>query len=123
MDNNPNLLELYILRDSRGVNLLWYETFDMYKLLNYGTGTAIAIVLVFFVVKTMTYIVKIIMENQKEMTGKQSGMMQEMSNTLKDVAGTLLVIQDNIKDLQEGQNDLWKEVRHLKKGGRKDADN
>ncbi|MGG1219408.1 hypothetical protein ABE236_18380 [Priestia endophytica] len=99
---------------------MWFEAFDIYKLLNYGTGTAIALVLVFFVIKTLTYIVNIIMDNQKEITGKQSSMMQEMGNTLKDVAGTLLVIQDNIKDLQEGQNDLWKEVRHLKKGGRKE---
>lgn len=54
------------------------------------------------------------METQKEIVGKQSGMIGRMADTLKDVAGTLLVIQDNIKDLQQGQDHLWNEVRNLK---------
>lgn len=99
------------------------ETLDLYKLLNYGTGTAIALILVFFVIKVLLSLVTSMMQSQQEIVSRQTGMMEKMSATLKDVAGTLLVIQDNIKDLQEGQNDLWNEVRHLKKGGKKDGTN
>jgi hypothetical protein len=101
---------------------MWLESLDLFKLLNYGTGTAIAIVLVFFVVKVLLNLVTNLMENQKEIVGKQSGMIKEMGDTLKDVAGTLLVIQDNIKDLQEGQNALWSEVKFLKRS-EKDGSN
>lgn len=99
------------------------EGLDVFKLLNYGTGTAIAIVLVFFVVKVLLSLVGNLMENQKEIVERQSGMMQEMSDTLKDVAGALFVIQDNIKDLQDGQDHLWSEVKDLRRGANKDENN
>lgn len=95
-----------------GANML--DSLDIFKLLNYGTGTAIAIVLVFFVIKVLLNLVSSLLDNQKEIVGKQSNMIKGMADTLKDVAGTLLVIQDNIKDLQQGQDHLWKEVRNLK---------
>jgi hypothetical protein len=97
------------------------EVFDIYKLLNYGTGTAIAVVLVFFVIKTLSFVVNSVMTNQKEMLEKQSEMTRGMADTLKDVAGTLLVIQDNIKDLQVGQDALWSEFRKLKGGNKNDS--
>jgi predicted PurR-regulated permease PerM len=96
-----------------GVSML-LENLDIFKLLNYGTGTAIAIVLVFFVIKVLLNLVRSLLDNQREIVGNQSNMIKGMADTLKDVAGTLLVIQDNIKDLQQGQDHLWKEVRNLK---------
>lgn len=81
---------------------------DIFQLLNYGTGTAIAVVLVFFIIRTMT-----------TMVNNQTTMIQDMAKTLKEVSSTLKVIQDNIKDLQTGQTALWNEVRNLKRGGEK----
>jgi hypothetical protein len=113
-------MKLYIEGFLQGGGMM-LETLDIFKLLNYGTGTAIAVVLVFFVIKTLSFVVNTVMANQKEMIEKQSEMTRGMADTLKDVAGTLLVIQDNIKDLQVGQDALWSEFRKLKGGKNNDS--
>lgn len=90
-----------------------FQKIDILELLNYGTGTAISVILVLLLVWVMFKLVN-----------NQSSMIEKMSITLKDIAASMLVIQDNIKDLQDsikyleqGQDKLWKEIKFLK-GGR-----
>lgn len=81
---------------------------DVLDLLNHGTGTAIAVLLVFFIARAMN-----------QMVHNQTTMIQDMAKTLKEVSTTLKLIEDNIKDLQTGQNALWNEVRNLKRGDKR----
>jgi predicted PurR-regulated permease PerM len=83
---------------------------NIIELLNYGVGTAIAIVLLISVIGIMNKLVN-----------HQTTVIQKMSNTLEKIANTMAVIQDNVKDLQSSQDNLWREFRNIQRGDKDES--
>lgn len=73
------------------------------ELLNYGLGTAMTVLLVIALVYFMNKLVNGL-----------GHMVKEQGITLKDIANTLSNVQVEIKELREGQESLWGEVKTLK---------
>lgn len=83
--------------------------FDIAKLLEYGLGTAMTVVLVFAMIYFMNKLVNGL-----------GRMVQEQGVTLKDIANTLSHVQTEIKELREGQESLWGAVRKVERKVMKD---
>lgn len=81
------------------------------ELLNYGLGTAMTVMLVVALIYFMNKLVNGL-----------GHMVKEQGITLKDIANTLSNVQSEIKELREGQESLWGEVKTLKSNVFKKAD-
>lgn len=73
------------------------------ELLNYGLGSAMTVLLVLAMIYFMNKLVNGLGQ-----------MIKEQGITLKDIANTLSNVQVEIKELREGQESLWGEVKTLK---------